>query len=127
MKLLNEDYLLLEDMKSLEIINEEIEEYLIEKYELENLQEGLIGLITGYKKKGKAVWKKDKNGHYVDTKGKAIDDEGYFIDAKGRRKGGKSTASRDVEFDNDRGLAVSKKMQRVINDDGSETTEKSKR
>jgi hypothetical protein len=37
MKLLNEDYLLLEDMKSIETMNEEIEEYLIEKYGLETL------------------------------------------------------------------------------------------
>lgn len=40
MKLTEEEVMMLEDMKGIESIQEEIESYLIEKYDLENLEEG---------------------------------------------------------------------------------------
>lgn len=42
MKLTEEEVMILEDMKRIESIQEEIESYLIEKYGLENLEEGIV-------------------------------------------------------------------------------------
>ena len=55
MKLTEEEVMMLEDMKRIESIQEEIEAYLIEKYGLKNLEEGnffqwLANPLTRFKK-----------------------------------------------------------------------------